>query len=387
MLRGCKIRIYPTKEQEKLMWTQINCSRAVWNIILRVQQDRFKTGLRRLSLNGTLKVLTKLKQTPEYAWLKEADAAYMQVVCEDVNQAYVRAFTIHNGLPHFKSKKRAKTAFPLRIDKVYVKDKRFIHAEKIGDLRFKTDYILPIGKNTLRNPRISYDRKKWYISFVIERENQAQELTDKSMGIDLGIKELAVIEYDGQKIVFPNINNTKKMKDLEKRLKYHQRSIARKYQASKKRNDGEWVKTINIVKEQEKISRLFRRMSDIRRNYLHQTTHSLVSMLPFAVVMQDLNIMGMLKNHKLAKAVKEQAFRTFLCMMQYKCQEYGIQFVQVGRFYPSSKTCSNCGSVKDDLKLSERIFRCPDCGFEIDRDYNAAINLSRYVISVDELQS
>lgn len=139
------------------------------------------------------------------------------------------------------------------------------------------------------------------------------------------------------------------------------------------------MKTNNIVKLEDKLRHTHARMANIRNNYIHQTTHTLVSKLPCRVVMEDLNVTGMMKNRHLSKAIQEQCFHEFLRQMQYKCEWNGIEFVQVGRFYPSSKTCSGCGTIKADLKLNDRTYHCEHCGLTIDRDYNAAVNLSRYV--------
>ena len=215
------------------------------------------------------------------------------------------------------------------------------------------------------------------MSFGKECENQVQELTDISMGIDLGVKDLAVVEFNGEQITFHNINKSKRMRSLKKKLKHTQRSISRKYEQNRQGN--KFVKTKNIEKEEQKLRKIYKKMDGIRKNYLHQTTHKLVSMLPKTVVMEDLNISGMMKNRHLSKAIAEQGFYEFIRQMRYKCEWNGIEFLQVDRFYPSSKTCSVCGNIKKDLKLSDRTYHCECCGTDIDRDYNAAVNLSRYV--------
>ena len=211
----------------------------------------------------------------------------------------------------------------------------------------------------------------------MECENQTLKLTDKSMGIDLGVKDLAVAEFNGHALIFHNINKSKRMRLLKRRLTRLQRSISRKYEQNKMGN--KYVKTNNIVREETKLRKLYARISNIRSNYIHQTTHSLVSLLPYRIVMEDLNVSGMMKNKHLNKAIAEQCFHEFIRQMQYKCEWNGIEFVQVDRFYPSSKTCSECGTINQSLKLSDRVYVCDACGLTIDRDYNAAVNLSRYV--------
>ena len=197
------------------------------------------------------------------------------------------------------------------------------------------------------------------------------------MGIDLGIKELAVVAFGNEKYVYHNINKTKKVREIKKRIKHIQKSISRKYKESKKKN-GKYITTSNIEKEKKKLRRLHRKVANIRNNYIHQTTHSLVSLMPCRVVMEDLNVLGMMKNRHLSKAIQEQCFYEFIRQMEYKCSWNGIEFEQAYRFYPSSKTCSNCGAIKEDLKLSDRTYVCSECGFMIDRDFNAAINLMKY---------
>ena len=241
-------------------------------------------------------------------------------------------------------------------------------------MAYKTNYNIPIGKgHKFINPRVSYINNKWILSFGMECESQAPVLTDSPMGIDLGIKETATVAFNDECLCFHNINKSRTIRRLERKLKHLQRNVSRKY-----RTNGSFQKTSNIIKAENKVRRLQYHLANIRLNYTHQTTHELVSKLPCRVVMEDLNVSGMMKNKHLSKAIAQQTFYEFIRQMKYKCEWKSIQFLQVDRFYPSSKTCSKCGSIKTDLKLSDRIFVCPDCGFEIDRDYNAAINLMRY---------
>ena len=252
-----------------------------------------------------------------------------------------------------------------------------MNVEKLGNVKYKADFDFPIGRGfKFINTCIRYKNQKWMLSFGMECENQAPCLTDKKVGIDLGIKELAIVAIDDEQLVFHNINKSKKMRTLNRQLKHTQRAISRKYQANKVGN--KFVKTRNIERLEDKLRRLHARISDIRENYIHQTTHKIVSMLPNRVTMEDLNVSGMMKNRHLSKAISEQCFHEFIRQMRYKCEWNCIEFVQADRFYPSSKTCSHCGCIKHDLKLSDRTFVCNDCGFTIDRDYNAAINLMRY---------
>lgn len=378
MIKSFKIRLYPTKSQEQLMWKHVGACRFIWNYMLEVQQSNYEQGGRYLSAYDMINLLKPLKNDGGHDWLYEVSNTSLQRICQDVNAAYQRFFNKSAGYPKFKSKKRAKPAFPVRADSLYFIDGQTIRAEKLGRVKCETDFDLPLGKGVkFTNPHISHINGKWMLSFGMECENQALELTDKAMGIDLGVKDLAVAEFDGEMLQFHNINKSKQMRALKKRLSHIQRSISRKYEQNKAGN--KYVKTKNIEKEEAKLRKIYARMSNIRNNYIHQTTHKLVSMRPCRVVMEDLNVRGMMKNRHLAKAVQEQCFHEFLRQMQYKCEWNGIEFIQADRFYPSSKTCSGCGMVKDDLKLSDRTYRCECCGLVIDRDYNAAINLSRYI--------
>lgn len=378
MIKSFKIRLYPTRSQEQLMWKHVGACRFIWNYMLETQQSNYEQGGRYLSAYDMMNLLKPLKNDGEHDWLYEVSSTSLQRICQDVNAAYQRFFNKGVGYPKFKSKKRVKPVFPVRADRLHFVDGQVVHVEKLGRVRYKTDFDLPLGKGVkFTNPRISYINGKWILSFGMECENQALELTDKPMGIDLGVKDLAVAEFDGEMLQFHNINKSKQMRTLKKRLVHIQRSISRKYEQNKVGN--KYVKTKNIEKEKAKLRKIYARMSNIRDNYIHQTTHKLVSMRPCRVVMEDLNVRGMMKNRHLAKAVQEQCFHEFLRQMQYKCEWNGIEFIQADRFYPSSKTCSGCGMVKDNLKLSDRTYRCECCGLVIDRDYNAAINLSRYI--------
>lgn len=378
MIKSYKIRLYPTKEQEVLMWKHIGACRYIWNYMLAYQQEQYANGEKHLSAFDMIKLLTPLKKDGEHEWLCEVSNASLGVVCRDLDKAYERFFKEVSRFPKFKSRKHSKPSYPVRADDMYFKNGNAVHVAKVGMVKYKTDFGLPQGKgNKFTNPQISNVNGKWMLSFGMESENQAPVLTDISMGIDLGVKDLAIAEFNGAKITYRNINKTSKMKRLKKQRRHLERSISRKYEQNRRGNT--FVKTNNIMRSEERLKKMYARMANIRTNYIHQTTHDLVSLLPKRVVMEDLNVIGMMKNRHLSKAIQEQCFAEFIRQMQYKCEWNGIEFVQVDRFYPSSKTCSCCGAIKHDLRLRDRVYVCAECGAEIDRDYNAAINLSRYV--------
>lgn len=377
MTRTYKIRLFPTKEQEELIYKHINSCRFVWNWALETQIKYYKETKKHYSTFNLMKILTLFKKQSEYSWLNEVSSTSLRIICDDLNKAYNNFFNLNFGFPKFKSKKKSKMSYPVRQDYLYFTDE-FVQIEKLKKVKYKTNYQIPLGKEIkFYNPRISLVNNKWILTVGYECENQAVELTNKIIGIDLGIKELAVVAYGNREnndcFVYNNINKSTRMKKLQKKLKRLQRKQSRKYETNKS-----FEKTSNILKTEKQIRELYYHIANIRKNYIHQTTHSLVELLPCRVAMEDLNISGMTKNKRLSKAIREQKFYEFIRQMKYKCEEKGIEFIQVDRFYPSSKTCSKCGCIKSDLKLSDRIFICECCGNVIDRDYNAAINLMQY---------
>lgn len=378
MIKGFKIRIYPNKDQEQKFWRHIGASRWIYNYMLAEQIRRYENGEKHMSAFDMNKALTPLKRQVEYAWLNEVGSNTLYRVCADVANAYKAFFAKRAKRPRFKSRKKSKPSFPLRDSVGYVWfGSDVVHLPSIGGVRYKTDYNLPLGRDAkLSNPRISYRGNKWFLSFGLECESQAPELNDYSMGIDLGIKETMVVAYGGQQLIFHNINKGRKMRNLQKRMRHLQRTISRKYEVN--RVGRQYIKTNNILRAEERLRKLYAKQTGIRMNYIHQSTHALVDLLPHRVVMENLDVRGMLKNKFLSAEIHKQCFREIIRQMQYKCEWNGIEFVQADRFYPSSKTCSNCGCVHKGLKLRDRTFVCPECGFTIDRDYQAALNLSRY---------
>jgi putative transposase len=362
----------PNKEQEDLMNQHVGASRWVYNYFLDVQINRHKAGEKYLLAYGMSNLLTEVKREPDKAWLNEISRATLNIRLSDLDQAYRRFFKEKKGFPKFKSKKRTKPSFPIRPSVYFQNDIASI--EKIGKVRYKTNYSLPQGKgNKFVNPRMAFVNNKWILTVAVEVERQEQLLTDKAMGVDLGIKDFAVVSCGGSKTVFHNINKSRRVKCLNGKLKHLQRSVSRKY-----RVHGNYHKYRNIMELEDSIRKVYYRLSNIRRNYIHQVTHKLVSMLPFRITVEDLNVRGMMKNRHLSRAIQEQNFAEFLRQIEYKSAWNGIELVKADRFYPSSKTCSGCGSIKKDLKLTDRTYVCLVCGLVIDRDYNAAINLERY---------
>lgn len=373
MILSIKVRLKPTEEQQCQMWKSAGTKRFIYNWTLEKQEENYKNGGSFIKDNELRKQITQLKKD-ELSWLKEVSNNVAKQAVKDACNAYKRFFKGQAKKPRFKSRKTSRISF--YNDNVALKVKfNKVLIEKIGWV--KTAEQIPMNTK-YSNPRISYDNKYWYISVGIEQETPIVELTDESLGIDVGIKDLAICSNG---MTFKNINKTKTIKKLKKKKRRVQHQLSRKYdklKLGKTFQKGEKLKKTNNIIKLEKRSKLIdRKLSNIRHNYIHQTTTSIVKTKPSRVVMETLNIQGMMKNKHLSKAISEQCLYEFKRQMQYKCEKYGIEFVEADKWYPSSKTCSKCGKIKKDLKLSDRVYTC-SCGLKINRDLNASINLANY---------
>lgn len=373
MILARKVRIIPNTEQEQQLWKSVGTARYIYNWTLARQEEKYKNGGKFINDGDLRKELTILKKTEEYKWLNEVSNNVAKQAVKDACEAFKRFFKGLADKPRFKSRRKTKPSFYNDTSKLKVKS-NIVLIEKVGWI--KTAEQIPINVK-YTNPRISYDGKYWYISVGIETEQPIVELTDESIGIDVGVKELAICSNG---MTFKNINKTKKVKKIEKRLRRLQRKISKKYELNKE--GRKYVKTSNIIKLEKKIRLLHRKLANIRSNNSHQATNKIVKTKPSRVVMETLNIKGMMKNKHLSKAIAQQGLYEFKRQLQYKCEFYGIKFIEADKWYPSSKTCSECGHVKPKLSLSERTYICEECGCVIDRDYNASINLSRYELVV-----
>ncbi|MDB7102053.1 RNA-guided endonuclease InsQ/TnpB family protein [Enterococcus mundtii] len=377
MIRAKKVRLRPTKEQEKKLWQSSGTARWIFNWTLKMQEMNHRFGGKFIVNNHLRKHITKIKKRPKYAWLNDVSNNIAKQAVKDACDAYKKWFGGRIGKsrlkvekPRFKLRKKTKPAFYNDNIKLKVKTKSVL-LEKIGWV--KTNEQIP--RNTKYfNPRVSFDGKYWYLSVGIDKEQPLQHLTGETLGIDLGIKDLATVS-NGR--VYKNINKTKKVKKIEKRLRRLQRTVSRKYEMNKEGN--RFVKTCNIYKLEKEIRYIHRRLANIRQNYIHQTTTEIVKTKPSKIVVETLNVRGMMKNKHLAKSVAQQKFYEFKRQLQYKCEDYGIELVEADRFYPSSKLCHECGHKKVDLKLSDRTYHCEECGYTADRDYHASLNLASYI--------
>lgn len=384
-----KIRLKPTPKQEILFWKSAGVARWAYNYFLseneRVYKEYLtngKTGSKSINEGAVRKYINNVLKKTTHKWLSEVGSNVMKQAVKDADRAMKEYLQGLREKPHYRSKHKSKISFYVNYESLSKKNGGF-HGEKIGFVR--TSEPLPnIPKGTkYSNPRITYDNKYWYLSIGYEIPSVNTGLTGESKGIDLGIKDLAICS-DGK--VYKNINKTKRVKKLKKKLKREQRKLSRMIENNIDKYIGNHkpifkrplIECKNIQKQKHVIQLLNRTLTNIRDNYLHQTTTEIVKTKPSRIVMETLNVKGIMKNKHLAKAIAEQKFYEFKRQMMYKCQKYGIELVEVPTFYPSSKTCSCCGNIKRDLKLSDRIYRCDKCGLVIDRDFNASINLANY---------
>ena len=243
--------------------------------------------------------------------------------------------------------------------------------QQLNWIRLCEEGRIPTGCKYM-NPRFTYDGLYWYVSVSIETDDISNTTTNDGVGIDLGLKDLAICS-DGN--TYPNINKTQRVKTLEKRKRRLQRSISRRYEYNKKGN--RYCKTCNIIKGERELLKVTKRLTNIRRNHLHQTTSEIIKRKPSFICIEDLNVSGMMKNKHLSKAVQQQGLYEFRRQIEYKSDWNNIPVIIADRYFPSSKLCSCCGQIKKYLKLSDRIYQC-DCGNTIDRDFQASLNLKMY---------
>ncbi len=389
MILAIKVKLKPTEEQEELFWKSCGVARWSYNYFLGESEKHYQEYLKGNRDTKTIKesevrkhINNVLKKTT-HTWLKEVGSNVMKQAVKDADIARKRWFKGINEKPKFKRKHRSKNSFYVNYESLKRVQNGF-RGEKIGFV--KTYQPLPKLKDGEKysNPRISYDGSNWYLSVGYEKVFEAVELTEESLGIDVGIKELAVCS-DGE--IKKNINKSQEVKRLEKKLKREQRKLSRKLEANIKsytKNRKPIYKVPirekkNIQKQNQVITALHKKLKDIRSNHIHQATSEIVKTKPYRIVMETLNIKGMMKNKHLSKAIAQQGLYEFKRQIKYKCEKYKIEFIEADQWFPSSKTCSSCGSIKINLKLKDRVYQC-HCGLKIDRDLNAAINLANYQI-------
>lgn len=371
-MKTLKIRLYPTREQEILFYKHINCQRYIYNWALNLNNELYKKDKKKYSSTVLGKMLTQYKK--QEVWLSEVSNATLKESIRNLDKAYTNFYKGRANLPKFKSRKKSKLSFYSRYNKIKFYQNNTVNLEKIGKVKYKSSYNIDLTQITkFSNPHVSYNGRCWVLTLGIEVINEFQELTNEVIGIDLGIKELAICSNG---MTFKNINKDLTIKKLEKRLKRLQRKVSKKYELNKEGRS--YRKSNNIIKFENKINRLYRKLHNIRLNYIHQTTSTIVKTKPCMIVIEDLCIKDMMKNKSIAKQVQKIGLYEFIRQIKYKCEWNGIRFEQVDRYFPSSKICSNCFNIKKDLKLSDRTYYCEKCGLTIDRDFNASINLMNY---------
>ena len=359
-------------------------ARFAYNWALRKEIDAYEAGEKFISNFDLRKEFTVLRNSAEYLWLRTISNNVTKQAIKDCADAYQRFFKGQSGRPRFKSKRRGAFSFyqdtdKIRITATHVKLEAIATSKKrnkqqLNWFRLAEKGRIPLGVK-YKEPRITFDGLNWWLSVAVEfAETKPAENCTETLGIDLGIKNLAVCS-DGT--IYPNINRTSTVRRLKKKQRRLQRSISRKYEMNKSKGDS-YLKTRNIIKSERKLLRIHHRLASIRQNYRHQITSEIIGRKPSSIVLEDLNVRGMMSNRHLAKAVQEQGFYEFRRQIEYKAAWKGLRVVIADRFYPSSKTCIACGHVKKNLRLSERIYHCENCGNVIDRDLQAAINLKLY---------
>lgn len=376
MIKSIKIRLSPTKEQEELMFQSVGIARFAYNWGLSKWEEMYKEGIKPSKAKIRKEFNNSIRKNDDFKWLYNVSGQITAQAFADLEDAYKNFFDGLAQRPKFKNKKKSKKSFYVRYDAIKFSNNR-VNIEKIGKVKYSSNYKIPkLDKYT--NPRCHFDGKYWYLTFGFEHgESQASLNEDLSIGIDLGISHLAIVNHLDKPI--KNINKSKEVRRLKKKLKRLQRQVSRKYEMNKK--GSKFVKTNNIIKLERQIKLVHRRLNNIRNNHIHQATSKIIKLNPYRVVMEDLNVSGMMKNKHLAKKIAEQKFYEFKRQMKYKCEFNKIEFFEADRWYPSSKACSCCKNIKKDLKLSDRTYICNECGLVIDRDKNASINLGNYKLA------
>ena len=378
MVKSFKIKLKPNNKQQTKMFQFCGAKRFAYNWAIAKEKENYSNGGKFISDNDLRKQFTQLKKQEEYKWLYSISNDVTKQAIKDACMSYKRFFKGQSKFPKFKTKRTDRPSF--YVDNVKIKftdthvklenisSSRKSNKQKLNWIRLCEKNKIPIDCKYI-NPHVVYNGLEWFICVGIEVEDSQELPTNNGIGIDLGIKDLAVCSDEN---TYKNINKTQKIKKLEKRKRRLQRSISRKYLNNKKGDS--YCKTSNIIKSEKKLLKLNKRLTNIRDNYLHQTTSEIIKREPSFITIEDLNVSGMMKNKHLSKAIQQQKLYEFRRQLEYKCKWNNIELRIVDRYFPSSKLCHNCGQIKSDLKLSDRVYIC-SCGYIEDRDYNASLNL------------
>ena len=374
MLKSFKTEINPTVEQKIKINKTIGTCRYVYNFYLvhnrnlHDQGEKFMTGKSfSVWLNNEY-----IPNHPDKAWIKEVYSKAVKKSIEDGCTAFTRFFKHQSDFPNFK--KKGKSDVKMYFVKNNPKDCRCerhrLNIPTLGWVRIKEKGYIPTTKDgwKIKSGTVSIRAGRYYVSARVEVPDATiYNNNNDGVGIDLGLKALAIVS-NGK--TYKNINKSARVKKLEKQLRRDQRGLSRKYESLKK---GESTQK-NIQKQKRKVQKLHHKIDNIRTDYINKTVAEIVKTKPSYITIEDLNISGMMKNRHLSKAVASQKFYEFRIKLKAKCDENGVELRVADRWYPSSKICHCCGTIKRDLKLSDRIYRC-SCGYIEDRDFNASLNL------------
>jgi putative transposase len=376
ILKGYKVEVSMNNRQKTLFNKTVGCGRFAYNWGLQKCIERYELEGKIYSAIDLHKEIVVMKHTEEYKWLQEVTKCSPQEALRDLEKAYKNFFrSVKNKdgkfrLPTFHSKHSVKQSFRV-TGSIHVFDKH-IKFPTFGKVRMKEAGYIPKDLHIL-SATMSKENSKYFISIQCSEDKDMSNIEinhGEVIGIDLGIKDLMICS-DGTVI-----ENPKFLNKYEKKLKRTQRKISKKFQMNK--NGNTFVRTKNIEKLQKKLNNIWFRIKCLRNDYIHKATSNLVKTKPEMLVAEDLGVSNMIRNHHLAKSIQNAMFGEIYRQLAYKCKWNGIKFVTADKFYPSSKTCSKCGNIKEDLTLKDRIYACPHCGNVIDRDLNASVNLMHY---------
>ena len=381
MVKAIKVMLIPNNVQQTKLFQYAGASRFAYNWALAREKENYEKGGRFIPDTELRKEFTRLRNSDEYAWLLNVSNNVTKQAIKDACSAYKNFFKGLQRYPRFKAKKKSMPKFyqdniKIQFRDTHVKFEGFSFSRKANKQKLNWVKLAEHGRiptdAKYRNPRVSFDGLNWWISVCVEFPDCRDRSNHDGIGIDLGIKDLAICS-DGN--TYKNINKSQTVKKLEKCKRRLQRSVSRKYEHNKK--GGSYCKTNNIVKKEKLLLKVNHRLANIRKDYLNQTTSEIVNRKPRFICIEDLNVSGMIKNRHLSKAVQNQGFFEFRKQLEYKCNDRCIQLIVADRSYPSSKRCSCCGKIKKDLRLSDRTYKC-ECGNVIDRDFQASLNLKAY---------
>ena len=390
MIKSIKVRLNPNNKQLTKLFQYAGCARFAYNWAIAREQESYNQGNNFLFDNELRKEFTQLKKQEEYKWLNDVSCNVTKQAIKDACNTYKRFFKGQCKYPRFKSKKYSTPSFyhdnvRIRFTNTHVKVEGFSKSKKQNKQKLNWIKLCEKGRIPTNcrymNPRFTYDGLYWYVSVGVEVDITNTLASNEGIGVDLGIKDLAVCSNGS---TYKNINKIQKIKKLEKRKRRLQRSISRRYEKNKK--GVSYCKTCNIIKREKELLKVVKRLTNIRHNHIHQITSEIVKRKPSFICIEDLNVSGMIKNRHLSKAVQQQGFYEFRRQIEYKSEWSNIPVIIADRFFPSSKLCSCCGTIKKDLKLSDRTYKC-ECGNVIDRDFQASLNLQTYGENVLKQQS